>query len=275
MAEDFVARDLASPRLDAELLVAHALGCDRVALYLDLDRPLDGGELSAIRALVKRRREHEPVAYILGEREFVGRAFEVGPAVLIPRPDTETLVERALQLLRVDGSARVLDLCTGSGCIAVTLAVQRPSCEVDATDISKAALEVASRNAARHGVSSLVRLLQGDLWEALPGSDEYDLIVANPPYVTESEWATLQPDVRVHEPRQALVGGSDGLRCYRALVEGLHLRLRPGGRVLLEVGQGQAGAVAALLAAAGLVEPATHVDLGGIARVVEARRPAA
>lgn len=273
MAADFVERDIPSPRLDAELLVAHSLGHDRVGLYLDLERPLNGDELTAIRGLVKRRRSHEPVAYILGKREFVGRPFDVDPAVLIPRPDTETLIERALSLLPKEEPARLADLCTGSGCIAITLAAERPECEVDASDLSAEALVVAERNRARHGVEARVQLRQGDLWDALPAEASYDLIASNPPYVTESEWAGLSPDVRAHEPRIALVGGADGLDFYRRLAEHAADRLVRGGHLLLEVGQGQAPAVEEMLHAAGLAGVRSHDDLGGIARVVEAVRP--
>lgn len=274
MADDFAGRDIDSPRLDAELLLAHGLGCNRMALYLDLDRPLDGVELDSIRELVRRRRSSEPVAYILGEREFVGRSFEVDPSVLIPRPDTETLVDRALGLIEPTASARVADVCTGSGCIAVTLAAARPGCHVDATDLSASALAVAGRNAARHGTQDRVTFHEGDLLSALPQGERYDLIVCNPPYVTEAQWVELASDVREHEPRLALVGGEDGLDCYRRLAEGLPERLLPGGHVLLEVGQGQAQAVSVLLTGAGLEDVSVHDDLGGIQRVVEARQPA-
>jgi len=271
MADDFAGRGLDSPRLDAELLLAHGLGCDRMGLYLDLDRPLDTAELDGIRALVKRRRAREPVAYILGEREFVGRSFEVGTAVLIPRPDTETLVDRALALLEPETDARLADVCTGSGCIAITLAAARPGCQVDATDLSEDALLVAHRNAARHDTDARVRFLAGDLLAALPEGERYALIACNPPYVTQAQWAGLDADVRDHEPRLALVGGDDGLEMYRRLAPDLPGRLQPGGRVLLEVGMGQAPAVSALLQAAGLIELQVHEDLGGIERVVEAR----
>jgi release factor glutamine methyltransferase len=268
MAKDFAARGMDSPRLDAELLVADALGIDRVRLYMDLHRPLVAGELVAVRARVARRRAREPVAYILGRREFYGRSFEVGPAVLVPRPETETLVERALELLPAEGEGRVLDLCTGSGAIAVTLAAARPVLRVDATDVSEQALEVARRNAARLGVAERVRFHRGDLFEPLPAGRRYDLVVANPPYVPDRVVATLQPEVAEHEPRIALAGGDDGLDVVRRIVAGASDRLVPGGRLLFEIGAGQAGAVRELLEGR-LREVRIHPDLAGIERVVE------
>lgn len=271
MTQDFAARGLDSPRLDAELLAAHALSVTRVALYMDLDRPLTGEELSKVRELVKRRRAREPVAYILGRRELYGRSFAVGPAVLIPRPDTEALIERALAILPPQSEARVLDLCTGSGCIAITIACERPGTRADATDLSAEALEVARENATSLGVAERVRLLQGDLYAALPEPARYALVVANPPYVALRERDQLAPDVAEHEPHAALFGGEDGLDVIRRLVAGLGEVIEPEGHALIEVGAGQAAAVEALLAALPWVERTErHRDLGGVERVVEA-----
>ncbi len=270
-AKDFAARDLDSPRLDAELLVADALGVDRVRLYMDLDRPLVPPELAAIRARVARRRDREPVAYILGRREFYGRSFEVSPAVLVPRPDTEALVERALELLPQDAEGPVLDLCTGSGAVAVTLACERPSLEVDAVDVSGEALAVARANAERLGVADRVRFAEGDLFAPLPPGRRYSLVVANPPYIADAVVPTLQPEVARHEPRVALAGGPDGLGVIRAIVAGAPDRLVAGGTLLFEMGADQAAAVRALFdARLGAVR--THLDLAGIERVMEARR---
>ncbi|UJR81157.1 peptide chain release factor N(5)-glutamine methyltransferase [Sandaracinus amylolyticus] len=271
-ADDFASRGIESSRLDAELLVAHALGLDRVKLYMDLDRPLAPDELTKIRELVLRRRKREPVAYILGRREFFGRSFEVSPAVLIPRPDTETLIEAALERLPEDTTGAVLDLCTGSGAIAVTLAAERPGIAVDATDLSEAALEVAKKNAETLGVSARVRFHHGDLFAALPGPREYALIACNPPYIAESERAGLAPDVVQHEPGMALFSGSEGLDVLRRLCAEAPKWLAPGASILIEVGAGQAPAVIALLERAGLVEGRAHQDLGGHERVVEAKR---
>ncbi len=272
---DFERRGLDTPRLDADLLVACALGLTRIKLFLDLDRPLNDTELSAIRALVERRRKHEPIAYILGEREFYGHNFEVTPDVLIPRPDTETLVERALLLLaRELPPGPVLDLCTGSGAIAITLALGSDR-NLVGSDISAAALSVATRNAARLGASERVQWLTGDLFAALTAPMQFACITINPPYIATLEIETLAADVRVHEPRLALDAGDDALSFYRRIAGEAPRFLLPEAALLVEVGMGQADEVARLLDAAGLVQITSHRDLGGIARVVEARAPAA
>ena len=213
--EDFAGRGIESPRLDAELLVAEALGTDRVGLYLDLHRPLVDAERSSIRPLVARRREREPVAYILGHRDFYGRRFNVTKDVLIPRPDTETLVDHALECIPEARPCRVLDIGTGSGAIAVTIAAERPLAMVTATDISEAALKVAANNAERLGVAERIRFERANL---LSSTEQYDLIVSNPPYVARSEMLSLQAEVRKHEPSDALEAGEDGLDIIRALL---------------------------------------------------------
>lgn len=262
-----------SPRLDAELLIAHALGCDRVRLYMDLDRPWLDHELTSVRELLKRRRAHEPVAYIRGEREFYGRSFHVDRRVLIPRPDTETLIERALLLLPTDAPVRVLDLCTGSGAIGVTMAAERPLAQVDITDVSAEALCVATENAARLGVADRVHGFVGDLLEAVPSDARYALIACNPPYVAEAERATLSRDIVDHEPALALYAGDDGLAFYERLASEVAGHLVLGGTLLLEVGAGQAARVISLLQAdPRMGEVHQHDDLGGIPRVVQATR---
>lgn len=271
MSEDFAKLQVSSPRLDAELLIASVLSLSRVQLYLDLDRPLSREELGSARALVKRRRTYEPIAYILGQREFYGRSFSVGRAVLVPRPDTETLVDHALAALPGTGAGRcALDLCTGSGCIGITLAAERSELRVDITDCSPEALAVAEGNALALGVGERVRPRLGDLWSAVPSATTYDLITANPPYVTEAEYAALSPEVRDHEPRLALVAAEQGLAYYRALLAEGGRYLSPGGRLLFEVGAGQADAVTALCRDAGLPQVEVHRDLAGIKRVVVA-----
>jgi release factor glutamine methyltransferase len=268
--KDFVARGLDSPRLDAELLVADALGIDRVRLYMDLDRPLVPEELGKVRERVARRRAREPVAYMLGRREFFGRPFAVGPAVLVPRPDTEILVERALELLDEGAVGPVLDLCTGSGAIAVTLASERPALRVDATDLSAAALATARANAEAHGVADRVACFEGDLYA--PVSDRrYALITANPPYIADAILGTLQPEVSAHEPRLALAGGADGLDVIRRILAGADAHLADGGTLLCEVGSDQARPVRALGSEAGFTAR-THRDLAGHERVVELTR---
>jgi release factor glutamine methyltransferase len=274
MTRDFTERGIDSPRLDAELLVSHALDLARVALYMDLDRPLAPSELDAIRALVKRRRGREPIAYIVGVREFWKRDFAVSPAVLVPRPDTEILVSEALARLPIEQEARVLDLCTGSGILAITLAAERPLVRAIGTDLSPEALTIATQNAARHGVADRVDLRLGDL--AMPVRDEapFDVIVSNPPYIPTREVDALMPEVSRHEPRMALDGGEDGFAFHRRLVSEAAPRLVPGGSLLVEVGQGQAEALVGAFAADGRYEPAgVAVDYGGVARVEVARIP--
>jgi release factor glutamine methyltransferase len=270
MTQDFGALGLDTPRLDAELLISHVLGMGRVRLYMEFDRPLSAAELAELRALLVRRRRREPVAYIVGQREFYLREFAVSPAVLIPRPDTETLVARALELLPAEQPARVLDLCTGSGAIAVTLAAERPHVQVTATDVSAEALALAQGNAQRHGVLPRMRFLHGDLFEALPRGEHFDLVVANPPYVVAGEIPELAAELQ-HEPVLALSGGDDGLLVLSRLCAEVADSLEQRGALLFEVGAGQAPQVERLLRAAGrLGDVRSHKDLGGIERVVEA-----
>lgn len=270
MTQDFKSQGLGTPRLDAELLIAHVLGVDRVRLYMDLERPLSSSELAAVKALVVRRRQREPVAYLIGQREFYRREFKVTPAVLIPRPDTETLIERACALLPEAEPRRVLDLCTGSGAIAVTLAAERPSLSVVATDLSEAALEVARENARTHGVEERIELRRGDLFDALAEGEAFDLVAANPPYIAEDELPQLAAELQ-HEPRLALTSGPEGLDVITRLCAEVDRYLKPGGSLLFEVGAGQAPRVLQLLAAnPRLTGATTHSDLGGIERVVEA-----
>ncbi len=273
ITQDFAAQGIGTPRLDAEVLLAHTLGCDRVRLYMDLDRPLTPDELSAVRALVLRRRKREPVAYIVGQREFYRRPFLTTSAVLIPRPDTETLVERALLLMAASEAPRVLDLCTGSGAIAVTLAAEHPGAHVDATDLSAAALQVGKSNAARHGVSERISFYEGDLFGALSLASPYDLIVSNPPYIRAADYPTLAAEITDYEPKLALVAGDDGLSVLRRLCMETEGWLVSGGSLFFEVGAGQAQAVAAWLGERPLLhEVRIHKDLGSVERVVEARR---
>jgi release factor glutamine methyltransferase len=269
-AQDFAGRGIESPRLDAELLVAKALGVDRVGLYLDLNRPLLEGERSAIRPLVTRRREREPVAYILGHRDFYGRRFAVTPDVLIPRPDTETLVEHALECIPEEAPCRVLDVGTGSGAIAVTIAAERPLATVTATDISEAALRIASKNAELHEVAARVRFERADL---LGGADQYDVIVSNPPYIARADIKTLQAEVREHEPIAALEAGEDGLGVIRALLPASEPATTSGAQMLIEIGAGQAVSVVDFAAEHTAWQPvAVYPDLNRIERVVHLRR---
>ncbi len=267
-ADYFKGRDIDSPRLDAELLLADTLDLDRVGLYLNFERPLQAGELAAYREQVRRRAGHEPLAYILGRTEFWSLPFKVTPAVLIPRPDTELLVELALPLLT--GAARVLDVGTGSGALAIALAHERPELLVTAIDLSAAALAVAAENACRNAVAERIDFVPGDL-ATLPGGP-FELMVANPPYIPSGDLATLMPEVRDFEPHLALDGGADGLAAYRALARQAGTVLAPGGWLLVEVGIGQAAAVQELFASAGLTEILVTRDLAGVERVVGGRR---
>jgi release factor glutamine methyltransferase len=271
MTQDFKAQELGTPRLDAELLISHVLNVDRVRLYMDLERPLSNPELAAVKALVVRRRQREPVAYLVSQREFYRREFKVTSAVLIPRPDTETLIERACELLPEDQPRRVLDLCTGSGAIAVTLAAERALLSVVATDLSEAALEIAAENARKHGVEARVELRHGDLFAALTDAARFDLVVANPPYIRDDELPQLAAELQ-HEPRMALTSGPEGLDVLMRLCADVDRYLNANGVVLFEVGAGQAERVSPLLAAnSRLTGITTHRDLGSIERVVEAK----
>jgi release factor glutamine methyltransferase len=263
-ADYFRDKGIESPRLDAELLLSATLEMDRVALYVNFERPLIDDELARYREKVRRRADREPIQYILGETEFWSLPLSVNPFVLIPRADTEVLVEEALK--RIDGCSNVLDVGTGSGAIAVALAHDQPELRVTALDCSAEALEVARGNARRNGVLEHVDCLAGDLNSLPPGP--FDMIVSNPPYIPSRNWEQLMPEVRDHEPRLALDGGDDGLEAYRRIaVQALKI-LSPGGWLLVEVGIGQAAVVSALFKAAGLTDVAQRDDYARIPRVV-------
>ena len=249
------------PRLDAQLLVAHALGRDRSFVLVHADDPFD---LALLEPLCERRAAREPLAYILGWREFYGRRFSVTTDVLVPRQETETVVEAALRAIQHVRAPEVLDLGTGSGCIALTIALERPDARVTATDVSGPALEVARRNAEALGPkpqpllaceptrSLEVAFVQSDLFAGLKGQ-RYDLIVSNPPYVATGD--DLPPEVSAYEPPTALYAGPDGFEVYRTLAEGAHAFLRPAGALVVEIGDGQSQAVTEIFE-----ESAWHVD---------------
>jgi release factor glutamine methyltransferase len=261
-----------SAALDAELLLAAAAGVDRTRL-LTGSLPLCRECVSRFEQLIARRAAREPIAYILGHKEFYGLDFAVNRSVLIPRPETELLVDTALKMLRERPPSRVLDLGTGSGAIAVAIAANASEAEVTATDISAPALELARRNARRHGCELRIKFYTGDLFAALPCSHQkYDLILSTPPYVRVDEIARLEPEVARHEPQIALLGGKDGLDFYRRLAAEIASHLRPEGEVMVEVGAGQAAEVARLLEAGGCRALETLRDLAGHKRVVRARR---
>ncbi|MBF9059973.1 peptide chain release factor N(5)-glutamine methyltransferase, partial [Rhodobacterales bacterium HKCCSP123] len=229
--------------------------------------PLPAEVLAGAEAALGRRLAREPLAQILGAWEFHGRSFKVTRDTLVPRPDTETLVDLAL----ARPFDRLIDLGTGTGAIAVTLLAERGGAGGVASDISGAALAVAAGNAAGHGVGGRLQLIEADWWDGVDGA--FDLVVSNPPYVTEAEYAALAPEVTEWEPRGALTPGGDGLSAYRAILAGLRAHLVPGGRCLVEIGAGQGDAVAALFAAAGLADVAVHPDINGKPRVVEGTMP--
>jgi release factor glutamine methyltransferase len=257
-----------SAALDAELLVARVLGIGRAALAADPARELAPGELLALEALARRRLAGEPVAYLTGRREFWSLELEVTPDVLVPRPETELLVERGLAAIAAIERPSVLDLGTGSGAIAIAVARERPDAAVTATDVSAAALALARRNAARHGTRNL-SFLEGSWYEPLAAA-RFDAILANPPYVAAGDSALA---ALAHEPRLALVANDDGLSALAAVAGGACARLAPGGRLLVEHGAGQGDLVRGLFAAAGLAEIGTSVDLAGCERVTEGARP--
>ena len=264
-------RGVDNPRLDAELLVAHALGCDRVRLYTEFDKPLAAEELSRARPLFERRGQREPVAYILGVKEFYGRPFKVGPGVFIPRPETELLVQVALEGLP-QGPVQVLDLCGGSGAVGVTVAAERPDARVDVVDIADPAVAAARENAQVHA-RGRVTVLRGDLYGAVPGHRRYDAVLANPPYVGTHEQGRLAPDIVQHEPHEALFAGEQGLGVVRRVVEEAPRWLVPGGLFATEIDPGQAAALLLLCAEAGLEEAGVVRDLAGLERHVVARAP--
>jgi release factor glutamine methyltransferase len=265
-----------APRLSAELLLAQALGLARLELYLDRDRPLDAGELASFKKLIIRRREHEPLAYIMGEREFYGLPLKVGPGVLIPRPETELLVEEALARLQDTPSARVLDLCTGSGAVALALAQELPQAEVVASDLSEEALAYARQNAQDLGLAERIAWRQGDLWDAVAGGGAggfFDLITANPPYVALKEQDDLPREVKDYEPTTALLAGVDGMDYIKDIIVGARAFLKSGGWLLVEMGAGQAEAALREARLAEIYQQAeTARDLAGHQRVLICRR---
>lgn len=262
-----------APKLSAQLLLAHALGLDRLGLVLAMDRPLTPDELDLYRPLVARRSRGEPVAYLLGEREFYGLDFCVTPDTLIPRPETELIVDRALELFPEGRLESFADLGTGSGCLAVALAVRFPTAVGLALDKSPAALAVAQENAKRHGVVGRLAFLEAD-FAALPTREGgYGLIVSNPPYVSATEYAACSREVREFEPLTALVPGPTGLEAVPVVARTAFAALTPGGRLLVEIGWKQGSEAAAVLAGSGFADVAVRRDLAGCDRVVEGRKP--
>jgi release factor glutamine methyltransferase len=260
-----------SARLDAEVLLAHALEVERLRLYLDFEKPVLAAERDRFRALVQRRaRDRVPVSLLLGEREFWSLDLRVGPDVLTPRPETETLVEAALVKARErDERLRILDLGTGSGAIALALASELPLADITATDLSQPALQIATENADHLHTRERIRFLAGDLFEPV-ASERFDLVVSNPPYVARNDAASLPPELS-HEPEMALFAGADGLDVIRRLVAEAGDHLSPGGWLLMELGPEQIETVEQALVLAGFAETERHFDLARRPRVVGAR----
>jgi len=269
----FTEREIETPRLDAECLLAFALGVDRMQLYLDFDKPASPDERDAFREWVRRRAdERVPVAQLVGRKEFWALPLLVTADVLSPRPDTETLVAAALDRLpERDTDARILEIGTGSGAVALALAHERPRARITATDVSPPALKVAERNARELGLEGRIEFAEGSLFGPVVGR-RFELVVSNPPYLAESERSQLAPEL-AHEPEVALFAGPDGLAVLRELVAGATAFLAPGGGFAVELAPDQAPTVAHWLSEAGLVDVVTHRDLAARPRVVSARGP--
>jgi release factor glutamine methyltransferase len=262
-----------TPRLDAELLLAKARACPRIQLYVQFNEVVPDAQRAVMRDLVRRRAQSEPVAHLVGHREFFSLDFAVSPDVLIPRPDTETLVLDLITHARRLPAPAILDVATGSGCIAIAAAVQVPAARVTASDVSPAALTLARQNADRHGVAARITFLEGDLLAPLPAGAQFDFLVSNPPYIPTAQLETLDREVRDYEPRLALDGGPDGLRFLATLLQQAPSVLVPGGRLLLEFTPEQAPALLELATAQPeLSDPAVLKDLAGRPRVLVATR---
>ncbi|MFO0873476.1 MAG: peptide chain release factor N(5)-glutamine methyltransferase [Phycisphaerales bacterium] len=263
-----------SPRVCAEMLLAHVLGCERMRLYMEADRPAAPEELVRFRELVARAGRHEPVQYLVGHAWFFSRKLEVDASTLIPRPSTETVVETALVHFREHAidAPRVLDLCTGSGCIAISIAAQLPGATIVATDVVPAALALAARNARAHNVATRIEFREGSLWEPIADDEPFDAICANPPYISDLEWDDVPPNVKHHEPASALRAGPDGLDLVRPTVGGASARLAPGGLLAVEIAASQEAASLRLARDSGLVDARVVRDFEGLPRVLRARR---
>ncbi|MBX3378128.1 MAG: peptide chain release factor N(5)-glutamine methyltransferase [Phycisphaeraceae bacterium] len=287
MSDAFTKKGLDSPRLMAELLMAHVLGCERLKLYMEADRPATELERNTLRELVGRALKHEPIQYLVGEGWFFGLPFHVDRRVLVPRPATETIVQHVLQHVRAEpgfGGPKgegvlIADVCTGSGCIAVAILKNLSGARVVGTDVSRDALEVARLNAKRHGVLERLDLLEGSLLEPLHeypgtrGKGSLHFLVANPPYIPDHEWDAVEPNVKDHEPGLALRGGKDGLDLVRPLIEGGPEMVRRGGLIMIETAASTAKEAAELLKKRGEVEGVEVLnDFEGLPRVVMGRR---
>ncbi len=270
----FADKGLATPRLDAEVIMAHVLKTERVMLYARFDQPLQGPELAAIKQLVARRARREPVAHLVGHKEFWSLDLTVNRDCLIPRPDSETVIEVALDRCKSSAIERIVDVGTGSGCLALALAHERPSARVFALEASAAARAVAALNAERTGLADRVVICDSDLVSGLPAEGiPVDLLVANLPYIPTADIDDLMPDVRFFEPHLALDGGPDGLDLYRRLLREMPAVLANNAQVVLEAAPDQIAQLAELLSQAGLTDIATYLDVGDRPRVAAGRYP--
>jgi release factor glutamine methyltransferase len=274
-AEFLARKGVDSPRLQAELLLAHLLKLPRMRLYLNFERALESGEVNAFRELIRRRGQREPLQYIVGTTSFCGLEIAVNPHVLVPRPETELLAERGWQFLnqlRDENGAAALDIGTGSGCLAIALAVKCPQAQFQAVERSPEALAVARQNAERHGVAERVQFLQGDGFAGVPAGSTFELIISNPPYIAAAELETLQPEVSRHEPRLALDGGADGLDFFRRMAAEAGPFLKAGGRLMLEFGDGQGEALREIFERQKWIVEAFYKDYTQRLRIVVAKR---
>lgn len=272
--EELKRAGVGSPALTADLLLGFVLGCDRTRILSHTELPLPPAAWDSLQNLTRRRAKGVPFHYLTGEKEFFGLDFRVTPDVLIPRPETEILVEKALDLIKrqLNQQTRFVDVGTGSGCIAVSIARNHPSSIGWAVDLSAAALGIARENAARHSVADRILFIRADLLECFPRNPCFNLILCNPPYVALTDYGSLPPDVRDYEPHEALFGGESGLEVYRRMVPEISSRLVPGGYFLLELGAGQAGPVKQLLDNKELFLETIIDDLQGIPRCLVGRR---
>lgn len=272
----FTKHGIENPHLEAEILLAHALLMKRIDLYVNHDKALNDEQLAAFKKLVLRRVKKEPTAYIIGHKPFMSLEFEVSKDVLIPRPDTEKLVEAVIDLSKKGMNApAILDIGTGSGAVAVSLAYYIKDADITATDISQKAIEIAGKNAVKHSVENRINFITGNLFENIPKDKSYDIILSNPPYIPTEEIKKLQPEITGFEPVNALDGGKDGLDYFRKIVDSINGFLKPGGYLLFEIGFGQADKVVEIINAKGIFEDIkVEKDHSEIDRIVMAKKAA-
>lgn len=270
MEQYFDDKDVDAPRLTAEMLLAHVLNVQRIELYMQFEKPVDKDKLDILRGMVKDVGNHKPVAYIIGHTEFYSLKINVGQGCLIPRPETEMLVQRAVEFIRERGAVSVLDVCTGSGCIAVAIGRSCPGVRVLASDVSGKALGIAKSNIELHSLAN-VELVESDLFERIEG--KFDLVVSNPPYIKTDEIAKLDRNVAEYEPGLALDGGADGLDVYRNMSKVLADYLKKDGMVILEIGYDQGASVPKLLEDEAFIDVRAHKDFAGNYRMVTAIAP--